>query len=76
MQVDNSGSDTSDAIEQRELRTALEEQGRELLELAAYKVAADAAQHESKLQRRMEQRAASRSAETQSSAAPRRRPGG
>lgn len=60
---DNSGcSDTSDVIEQRELSAALEKQGRELLRLAADKVAADAAQRESKLQRRMQQRAASPSA--------------
>ena len=57
--MDNSGADTPDAIEHRELRAALEEQGRELLRLAADKVAADSAQRKSKLQGRLPQPAAS-----------------
>jgi hypothetical protein len=46
--------------EQQELRATLEQQGRELLQMAGDKVAAEAAaaQRESKLHRRLQQRAA------------------
>ena len=44
--------------EERELKRELEEQGRELLRLAADRVATEAAQREAKLQQRLQQRAA------------------
>jgi hypothetical protein len=43
---------------QHELRVALEQQGRELLQLAADRAEAVAAQREFKLQRRLQQRSA------------------
>ena len=57
-----SDSEASDGTinQEHELRDALEQQGRELLQLAADRLAAGetaAAQRESKLQRRLQQRA-------------------
>jgi hypothetical protein len=51
-------SDGTGSEVQHELRVALEQQGRELLQLAADRAEAVAAQREFKLQRRLQQRSA------------------